>query len=218
MVKIAPSILTAPFGRLERQIAWLEKGGADWVHLDIMDGHFVPNISFGPPVVKSIRGLTRLPFDTHLMISDPDRYIDAFRAAGSDRLTVHVETCPHLHRTVQRIRQAGMKPGVTLNPATPAGAIREIIPFVDLVLVMTVNPGFGGQKFIRPMLAKIEKIAGMIADSGRPIELEADGGIDRSNAADLVAAGVSVLVAGNAIFSHKDIPRAIRDLRRSALL
>lgn len=214
MIKIAPSILSADFSNLQKQVQLVEQGGADWIHLDIMDGRFVPNLTFGPMVVRAIRSLTKLPLDTHLMIESPDLYMDEFRKAGSDRITVHVEACPHLHRSVQHIHSLGCKAGVTLNPSTPTVAIKEILPHVDLVLVMTVNPGFGGQKFIRSMLGKIEEIAGMIASIGKPIELEVDGGVDETNALDLVHAGATVLVAGHSIFSQKNIPQAIRRLKR----
>lgn len=216
-IKIAPSVLSADFRNLEQQIQKCEAGRADWLHLDIMDGCFVPNITFGPMVVKSIRSVTKLPLDAHLMIESPDRYLEDFQKAGVDRLTVHVETCPHLHRTIQKIKELNMKAGVTLNPATPVSSLKEIIPYVDLVLVMTVNPGFGGQKFIKTMMKKIEKVAGMIAETGLNIELEVDGGIDENNAGAVVSAGATVLVAGHSIFSHKDIPQAIRMLRKSAV-
>ena len=216
-IKIAPSVLSAKFSNLEEQIRLVEKGGADWLHLDIMDGHFVPNITFGPMVVKAIRSITKLPLDAHLMIERPDRYLEAFRQAGVDRLTVHVETCPHLHRTVQRIKELGMKAGVTLNPSTPATSLEEIIPEVDLILVMTVNPGFGGQKFIRTMLKKIKEVSSMISHARRTIELEVDGGVDEQNASEVVAAGATVLVAGNSIFSKKSIPTAVRALRNAAI-
>ncbi len=217
-MKIAPSILSADFRNLERDIRLCEEGGADWLHLDVMDGRFVPNITFGPVVVKAIRSITKLPLDTHMMVQDPDRYLEEFRDAGSDRITVHVETCPHLHRIVERIRELGMKAGVTLNPSTPVSSLREIVPFVDLVLVMTVNPGFGGQAFIRPLLSKIGRVAELIGQSGgdSAVELEVDGGVDERNAAAIASQGASVLVAGNSIFSGKDIRGAIRGLRRAA--
>lgn len=215
-VTIAPSILSADFMNLERQLKLVEEGGADWVHLDVMDGHFVPNITFGPMIVKAIRALTRLPLDAHLMIEQPDRYLEDFKNAGVDRLTVHVETCPHLHRTVQRIRELGMKPGVTLNPSTPASSLQEIIPFVDLVLVMTVNPGFGGQKFIRSMLPKIRELSNLIGKLNPRAYLQVDGGVDESNCAELVNSGVNVFVAGNSIFSGNNIPSALRRLRKAA--
>jgi len=217
MIKIAPSILSADFRNLEQQIRQCETGGADWLHLDIMDGCFVPNITFGPMIVSTVRSITKLPLDAHLMIECPDRYLEGFKKVGVDRLTVHVETCPHLHRTIQKIKELKMKAGVTLNPATPISSIKEIIPYVDLVLVMTVNPGFGGQKFIKTMIKKIEKVAGMIADTNSDIELEVDGGIDEHNANAVVAAGATVLVAGHSIFSHKSIPQAIRTLRQAAV-
>jgi ribulose-phosphate 3-epimerase len=216
MTLIAPSILSADFTRLGHQVRELEAGGADWVHLDIMDGHFVPNISFGTMVVRAVRTLTKLPLDAHLMISDPDRYLEAFASAGADRITVHVETCPHLHRTIQAIRALGVKPGVTLNPATPLGAVEEILPFVDLLLVMTVNPGFGGQKFIPGSLRRIEAAASMIAGVKRDIRLQVDGGVDPSNARKIAEAGADVLVAGNSIFSQKNIPAAVRRIRKAA--
>jgi ribulose-phosphate 3-epimerase len=216
MTLIAPSILSADFTQLGKQVREIGAGGADWVHLDVMDGHFVPNISFGPIVVKAVRPLTKLPLDVHLMISDPDRYLEAFASAGADRITVHVETCPHLHRTVQAIRALGVKPGVTLNPATPLRAVEEILPFVDLLLVMTVNPGFGGQKFIPGSLRKIEKAASMIRATERNIRLQVDGGVDPSNANDIVGAGADVLVAGNSIFAQKNVPAAVRRLRKAA--
>ena len=212
-VKIAPSILSADFTNLERDIHLVEEGGADWLHLDIMDGHFVPNITFGPMVVKAIRSLTTLPLDAHLMIEAPDRYLEVFRDSGVDRLTVHVETCPQLNRTIQRIQELGMKAGVTLNPSTPVSTIEEIVPSADLVLVMTVNPGFGGQKFIPTMLRKIEEVRSLISRSDRPIELEVDGGVDINNARDIVNAGATVLVAGNSIFAKRSIPQSIHSLR-----
>lgn len=215
-VKIAPSMLSADFTNLERDIHLVEEGGADWLHLDIMDGHFVPNITFGPMVVKAIRSLTKLPLDAHLMIAAPDRYLEVFRDAGVDRLTVHVETCPQLHRTIQRIQELGMKAGVTLNPSTPVSTIEEIVPSADLVLVMTVNPGFSGQQFIPTMLRKIEEVSRLISSSDRPIELEVDGGVDINNARDIVKAGATVLVAGNSIFGKKSIPQSIRLLRTAA--
>ncbi len=215
-VIIAPSILSADFARLEEQIRAVEKGGADWLHLDIMDGHFVPNITFGPMIVKAIRGLTKLPLDTHLMIDDPDAYVAAFADAGADRLTVHVEACVHLHRTIQRIREMGKSAGVTLNPATPASALKEIVPFVDLVLVMTVNPGFGGQRFIRAMLPKVREISKMIASDNPKAYLEIDGGVDEETAPQLARHGANVFVAGHAIFSKKNIPRAVATLRKAA--
>lgn len=216
MIKIAPSVLSADFRNLEDQIKLVEKGGADWIHLDIMDGHFVPNITFGPLVVKAIRKLTRLPLDAHLMIENPDQYLEHFERAGVNRLTVHVETCPHLHRTIQWIRELGMNPGVTLNPSTPASSLKEIIPYVDLVLVMTVNPGFGGQKFIRSMLTKVRDLSALIKKSNPEVQLQVDGGVDETNCAELVDAGANVLVAGNSIFSKKNIPSAIRRLRKTA--
>lgn len=216
MITIAPSVLSANFRCLEKEIRAVEKGGADWVHLDIMDGHFVPNISFGPMIVRTLRQITKLPLDTHLMIAHPDRYLEAFRDAGTDRLTVHVEACPHLHRTIQKIRSLGMKPGVTLNPATPLGAIEEIVPEVDLVLIMSVNPGFGGQKFIDGSLQRIRRTADYIRSLGKNIRLEVDGGVDERNAGKIVRAGADVLVAGNSIFSRPNIPAAIRKLRKAA--
>ncbi|HLF14775.1 MAG TPA: ribulose-phosphate 3-epimerase [Bacteroidota bacterium] len=216
MVFIAPSVLSADFTHLARHIRDIETGGADWIHLDIMDGHFVPNISFGPMVVKAIRSLTKLPLDAHLMIADPDAYLGAFGEAGADRITVHAETCPHLHRTVGAIRALGMKPGVTLNPATPLAAIGGILPFVDLVLIMTVNPGFGGQKFIPGSLGKIGQAAALIRETGRDIRLQVDGGVDAGNVREIVEAGADVIVAGNSIFSHRDIPSAVRRLRKAA--
>jgi ribulose-phosphate 3-epimerase len=212
-VIIAPSILSADFRNLESQIHQAEKGGADWIHLDVMDGHFVPNITFGPMVVKTTRSVTKLPLDTHLMIEKPERYFEVFKNAGSDILTVHVETCPHLHRTVQHIKQLGMKAGVALNPSTPSVMIKEIIKYADLILVMTVNPGFGGQKFIESMLTKIQEISEMIGK--RRIFLEVDGGIDVTTAPLVVQAGANVLVAGNSIFGGKNVSGAVKGLRRS---
>lgn len=212
---IAPSVLAADFSNLGELITLAEAGGADWIHLDIMDGRFVPNITFGPMVVSAIRKLTKLPLDTHLMIVDADKHLEAFREAGSDRITVHQEACPHLQRTVTRIRELGAKPGIAINPATPSSTLTEIISDIDLVLVMTVNPGFGGQRFLSSTIRKMREIRSMIKSSGRDIRLEVDGGIDTSTVPLVTAAGADTLVAGTSVFGKPDIKRAIADLRKS---
>ena len=199
-VLIAPSILSADFARLGEEVAAVASAGADFIHVDVMDGHFVPNLTIGPLVVKAIRPVTDLPFDVHLMISPVDAYIDDFAQAGANILTVHPEAGPHLHRTVQRIKAAGLKAGAALNPATPVSAIESIIDELDLVLVMSVNPGFGGQKFISSQLKKIEAIRALIDATGRSIHLEVDGGVDPKTAPLAIDAGADVLVAGSAVF------------------
>jgi ribulose-phosphate 3-epimerase len=214
MVHIAPSILAADFSRLADQIAEAEAGGADWFHLDVMDGHFVPNITFGPLVVSAVRKLTRLPLDTHLMIEHPDEYLEQFRASGSDHIIVHQEACRHLHRTVARIKELGAKAGVALNPATPCSLLSEILPDVDIVLLMSVNPGFGGQTFIPATLKKLTEVRGMIRAIGKEIRLEVDGGIDETTTPEVVRAGADVLVAGTFVFGQSNVRNAVETLKR----
>lgn len=199
-VRIAPSILSADFARLGEEVRAIEAAGADWVHIDVMDGHFVPNISMGPVVVKALRPVTTLPFDVHLMISPIDAYLDAFAEAGADTITVHPEAGPHIHRSIQHIKSLGKRAGVVLNPGTPAKMLDYLMDLVDLILVMSVNPGFGGQSFIPSQLRKIEAIRTMIDKSGRDIDLEVDGGIDPDTARQCVDAGADALVAGTATF------------------
>ena len=197
---IAPSILSADFARLGEEVRAIDAAGADWIHIDVMDGHFVPNLTIGPGVVKALRSHTTKPFDVHLMISPVDSFLDAFAEAGADTITVHPEAGPHLHRTIQRIKALGKRAGVSLNPATPAKMLDYVIEDIDLVLVMSVNPGFGGQKFITSQLKKIEAVATMAAKKGLSIDIEVDGGVDISNAATVVSAGATALVAGTAAF------------------
>lgn len=213
-IVVAPSLLAADFARLGDEARAAEAAGADWLHLDIMDGHFVPNISFGPVVLKALRGQTDLPFDVHLMISPVDPYIPAFAEAGADHVIVHAEAGPHLHRSLQLVRSLGMRAGVVINPGTPAGAVEPVLDSVDLVLVMTVNPGFGGQEFLSFVLPKIMRIREMIGN--RPVVLEVDGGITPETAPEVIAAGATALVAGTAVFSHPDRSAAITALRGHA--
>ncbi len=227
LVRIAPSILSADFARLGEEVQTIDKAGADWIHIDVMDGHFVPNITIGPDIVRALRPHSDLPFDVHLMISPVDPYLATFAQAGSDILTVHAESGAHLHRTVQQIKALGKKAGVALNPGTSPQAIQPLLGELDLVLVMTVNPGFGGQSFITSQIDKIKELRARIDASGRAIDLQVDGGINNSNAARAIAAGADVLVAGSATFADgnygeniaalRGSPNAMRNARKGAL-
>ena len=216
-VLVAPSILSADFAALGDAIAAVERGGADLIHVDVMDGHFVPNITIGPPVVKSIKRIAKVPLDVHMMIEEPDRYIEAFAAAGAALLSVHVEVLPHLHRTVHAIKALGVKAGVVLNPSTPVGALEEIAGDVDFVLVMSVNPGFGGQRFIPRSETKIAAVRALLDRAGNAAPVEVDGGIDQQTVARVVRAGARILVAGAAVFHAPDPERATRELKAAAL-
>jgi len=213
---IAPSILACDFGRLFEEVQAVSDAGADWIHVDVMDGHFVPNITIGPRIVESIREATQLPLDVHLMIEKPERYIDAFAKAGATTLGVHAEACPHLHRTVAQIRESGARASVTINPGTPANAVEAILGGVDQVLVMTVNPGFGGQQFIAGTLPKVQTLRAWIRERGLDVTLEVDGGITEDTIASAARAGANAFVAGTAIFGASDYRAAIAKLRRAA--
>ena len=215
-VRIAPSILAADFARLADEIARAEACGADYIHVDVMDGHFVPNITIGVPVVASLRRVTTLPLDVHLMIEQPDRYLEAFARAGAGTITVHAEAERHLHRTLTRIKELGARAGVAINPATPVDTVRDVIDQIDLLLIMSVNPGFGGQRYIPHSREKVAAARAMFDAAGSRADIEVDGGVDRTNAAALVAAGATILVAGVAIFGTPDAAQATRDLREAA--
>jgi ribulose-phosphate 3-epimerase len=216
-VQIAPSILSADFAALGDAIAAAERGGADLIHVDVMDGHFVPNITIGPPVVQSLKRIAKVPLDVHLMIEEPDRYLEAFAEAGASMLSVHVEVLPHLHRTVHAIQALGVKAGVVINPATPVASLSEIAGDVDYVLVMSVNPGFGGQTFIARSESKVRDVRALLDRAGNAAPVEIDGGIDQRNVGRVVAAGASIIVAGSAIFHTADPERATRELKAAAL-
>jgi ribulose-phosphate 3-epimerase len=217
LILIAPSILAADFGRLEEEIQAVEAAGADWIHVDVMDGHFVPNLTIGPLIVEAARRATSLPLDVHLMMEGPERFLADFVAAGADRLTVHQETCPHLHRTLQQIRELGALPGVALNPSTPVETIREVVSEMELLLVMTVNPGFGGQAYIPGSTAKIRRAVELLREAGCPeVLIQVDGGVDSSTAPEVVGAGATVLVAGSAVYRHpRGVGEGVRALRAS---
>lgn len=214
MIKIAPSILSADFGRLNEEIKIVEEAGADYLHIDVMDGHFVPNITLGAPIVKAIRKNSDLVFDVHLMIENPDNYIKDFAEAGADIITVHAEACRHLNRTIQNIRSYGKKVGVALNPATPLNVLDYSLEYIDMVLIMTVNPGFGGQKFIPNMIEKIKKLKTMIYSRGLDVDIQVDGGIKLENYKSVVEAGANILVAGSAVFESDDIQRTIQEFKK----
>lgn len=215
--KIAPSILSADFARLGEQVREAETAGADWIHVDVMDGHFVPNITVGPLSVRALRPVTRLPLDVHLMIEHPERHLADFAEAGADRMTVHVETCPHLHRTIQQIKELGCKAGVTLNPGTPLSSLEAILPAVDLVLIMSVNPGFGGQSYIPASTHRISQLRGMLHSIGSSAEIQVDGGVNKSTIVEILRAGATVLVVGSAVFNQRaPVTENIRQLRELA--
>ena len=216
-VRVAPSILAADFGRLAIEVEAADKAGADWIHVDVMDGRFVPNITLGPPIVKAIRAATKLPVDVHLMIVQPERYLDDFARAGADGLSVHVETSPHLHRTLQHIRGLGKRAGVVLNPSTGEETIRYVLDLADVILVMSVNPGFGGQAFIPETLAKVRAIRKMVDDAKLDVDIEIDGGIGPATAAQATEAGARVLVAGSAVFGSPNYAEAIAAIRREGM-
>ncbi|MFD0587910.1 ribulose-phosphate 3-epimerase [Paenibacillus sp. GCM10027627] len=214
MTIIAPSILSADFARLGEEIKAAELAGADWIHVDVMDGHFVPNLTFGPPVISAVRSATSLPFDVHLMIERPELSLSDYMAAGADRITVHAEACTHLHRTVHAIKEKGLPAGVAINPATPVSVLEPIIHDLDLVLIMTVNPGFGGQSFIPYSLVKLRQVRAMLDERALDIRVQVDGGVNRATAPAIIEAGADVLVAGNAVFGEKDRAAAIAALRQ----
>ena len=216
-MKIAPSILSCDFGHLADEIAAVEAGGADWIHVDVMDGSFVPNITIGPLIVDGARRATDLPLDVHLMIDEPIRFVEDFAKAGADILTVHVEACTHLHRTLERIRELGVRPGVALNPATPLSLITDVVENVDLMLIMSVNPGFGGQSYIEASTRKLSRARALLDEVGSKADLEVDGGVSSANVADIVAAGASAVVAGSAVYGHPDGAAAgVRAIRTAA--
>ncbi|TQR20879.1 ribulose-phosphate 3-epimerase [Psychrobacillus vulpis] len=217
MVKIAPSILAANFAKLGEEVLEVEKAGAELIHIDVMDGHFVPNITMGPIVVEALRPLTKLPLDVHLMIENADSYIESFAKAGADYITVHVEACPHLHRTIQLIRSFGVKPGVVLNPHTPIESIQHVLEDIDMVLFMTVNPGFGGQKFIHSVVPKVKQLADIIKERNLSIEIEIDGGINEETIIPCVEAGATILVAGSAIYNAEDKGKALQAIKEAGL-
>ena len=212
-VRIAPSLLSADFARLGEEVAMCEAGGADWLHIDVMDGRFVPNLTFGAKVIETVRKVSTLPLDVHLMVVEPESYFDSFAAAGASGLTIHVEVAPHLHRQLQRIRELGCRPGVALNPATPVDSVREVVSELDLLLVMTVNPGFGGQEFIHAGVGKVARAREMLDAAGSAAALEVDGGINRDTIARVREAGADTFVAGNAIFTARDPKGEIAALR-----